>query len=33
MPVERRERVIIIWLGSTGDGRNPMVKWKAAAFV
>jgi hypothetical protein len=24
MPVERRERVIAIWLGSTGDGRNPM---------
>src|SRR3984893_3010645 len=24
MPVERRERVITIWLGSTGNGRNPM---------
>src|ERR1700730_8487107 len=24
MPVERRERVIAIWLGSTGNGRNPM---------
>ena len=23
-PVERRERAIVIWLGSTGDGRNPM---------
>ena len=33
MPVERRERAIAIWLGSTGDGRNPMFKWKAAAFV
>ncbi len=33
MPVERRERAIVIWLGSTGDGRNPMFKWKAAAFV
>src|SRR5262249_43881614 len=24
MPVERRERVTAIWLGSTGNGRNPM---------
>jgi hypothetical protein len=24
MPVERRERVIAIWLGSIGNGRNPM---------
>src|ERR1700738_1007618 len=24
MPVERTERVIAIWLGSTGNGRNPM---------
>jgi hypothetical protein len=24
MPVEQRERVIAIWLGSTGNGRNPM---------
>jgi hypothetical protein len=24
MSVERRERVIAIWLGSTGNGRNPM---------
>jgi hypothetical protein len=24
MPVERRERVIAVWLGSTGNGRNPM---------
>ena len=23
MPVERRERVIAIWFGSTGNGRNP----------
>jgi hypothetical protein len=25
MPVERREWVIAIWLGSTGKGRNPML--------
>src|ERR1700716_2710465 len=24
MPVERRERAIALWLGSTGNGRNPM---------
>ena len=24
MPVERRKQVIAIWLGSTGNGRNPM---------
>src|SRR5882762_6713380 len=24
MTVERRERAIAIWLGSTGNGRNPM---------
>src|ERR1700746_2478426 len=24
MPVERREQAIAIWLGSTGNGRNPM---------
>src|ERR1700731_4472727 len=24
MPAERRERAIAIWLGSTGDGNNPM---------
>jgi hypothetical protein len=24
IPVERRERVIAIWLGSTGNRRNPM---------
>ena len=24
MPVERRERAIAIWLGSTGNGRSPM---------
>ena len=23
-PVERREQAIAIWLGSTGNGRNPM---------
>ena len=33
MPVERRERAIAIWLGSTGDGRNSMFKGKAAAFA
>src|SRR6266700_7645694 len=26
MPVERREQAIAIWLGSTGNGRNPMFK-------
>src|SRR5260370_23481473 len=25
MPVERRERAIAIWPGSTGNGRNPML--------
>ena len=24
MPVERREQATAIWLGSTGNGRNPM---------
>jgi hypothetical protein len=24
MPVERREQAIVTWIGSTGDGRNPM---------
>src|SRR5438552_17440269 len=24
MPAERRERAIAIWLGSTGNGKNPM---------
>src|SRR5258705_9298961 len=38
MLVERRERAIAIWLGSTGVGSNrhqeePDVHWKAAAFV
>jgi hypothetical protein len=33
MPVERRERVIAIWLGSTGNGRNPKFQRKAAAFA
>src|ERR1700758_907630 len=33
MPVERRERVIAICIGSTGNGRNLVYKWKAAAFV
>ena len=32
MPVERRERVIAICIGY-GNGRNPVYKWKAAAFV
>src|SRR5215207_7406162 len=26
MPVERREQAIAIWIGSTGNGRNPMLK-------
>jgi hypothetical protein len=30
---ERRERAIAIWLGSTGNGREPDVQWKAAAFA
>jgi len=25
MPVERREQAIAIWLGSTGNGRNPII--------
>ena len=25
MPVERREQVIAIWIGSTGNGRNPII--------
>src|SRR5918994_1775355 len=25
MPVERREQAIAIWIGSTGNGRNPML--------
>src|SRR4030088_3371546 len=33
MPVERRERAIAIWLASTGNGKNPIVQWKAAAFA
>ena len=33
MLVERRGRVIAIWLGSTGNGEEPDVQWKAAAFV
>src|SRR5262245_23691460 len=32
MPVERREQAIVIWIGSTGNGGNPMFKWKAVAF-
>src|SRR6266849_599090 len=26
MPAERRERAIASWLGSTGNGKNPMFK-------
>src|SRR5260370_34230369 len=33
MPVERRERAIAIWLGSTGQREEPDVQWKAAAFA
>src|ERR1700738_3278764 len=33
MLVERRERAIAIWLGSTGNGKNPILEWKAAAFA
>ena len=33
MPVEQRGQVIAVELGSTGNGRSPMVQWKAAAFV
>jgi len=25
MPVERREQAIAIWIGSTGNGRNPII--------
>ena len=28
MPMERREQAIAIWLGSTGNGRNPMFNVK-----
>src|SRR5881396_2499535 len=27
MLVERRERAIAIWLGSTGNGRQPSLRW------
>jgi hypothetical protein len=32
--VERRERVIAIWLGSTGNGKNPMFngRWQPSIF-
>ena len=34
MGLERRGRVIVAELGSTGfAGRNPLVQWKAAAFA
>ena len=33
MPVERRGWVIAFEIGSTGNGRNPIFQWKAAAFV
>jgi len=32
MPVERSEQVIAVEIGSTGNGRSPIFKWKAAAF-
>jgi hypothetical protein len=32
-PVERREQAIAIRFGSTGNGRNPIIEWKAAAFA
>jgi hypothetical protein len=25
MPVERREQAIAVWIGSTGNGRNPII--------
>src|SRR4030088_132239 len=31
MTVERRERAIAIWLGSTGNGRNPMFNGRRPA--
>ena len=33
MPVERREQAIAIVIGSPGNGRNSILKWKAAAFA
>jgi hypothetical protein len=33
MPVERREQAIAIVIGSTGNGRSSILKWKAAAFA
>jgi len=33
MPVERRERVIAIWRGSTGNGRNPMINGRRQPAV
>jgi len=33
MPVERREQAIAFGIGSTGNGKNPVFKWKAAAFA
>ena len=33
MPAERREQAIAIVIGSTGNGRNPILEWKAAAFA
>ena len=33
MPAERRERAIAIWLVSTGNGKNSILEWKAAAFA
>src|SRR5262252_9404491 len=28
MPVERREQAIAFGIGSTGNGKNPVFKWK-----
>ena len=33
MPVERRGQVTDVGIGSTGNGRSPMSRRKAAAFV
>ena len=31
--MERRGQVIAFEIGSTGNGRNPIFNWKAAAFA
>jgi hypothetical protein len=33
MPVERREQATAFGIGSTGNGKNPVFEWKAAAFA